>query len=83
MNPIKTTIEISFDPDKYKIDPNNCVHYNLVYPGSENDHNLSEVSNEVLYNVGKSLQQIFTLIENELIKRKAPCQLRSRKERRG
>lgn len=83
MFPIQIRIEITFDPEKLKTDPDGCVHYNIVYPGSENDRDLGKVSNEVLYNAGKSIQQIFNLFEKELVGRKAPCQLRTRKERRG
>jgi hypothetical protein len=83
MNPIATKVEITFDPEKFKTEPNNCVSYNLIYPGSENSQGLGQVPNDVLYNAGKSIQAIFVLFEAELIKRKAPYQLRSRKDRRG
>lgn len=83
MNPINTRIEIAFDAEKFNTDPQRCITYNLTFPGSENCTDMALVSNEVLYNAGKSIQAIFGLLEQELVRRKAPCQLRSRKERRS
>ena len=80
---IEVKINIAFDPAKFKTEPNNCVSYNLVFPDCEATSDLSKVSNEVLYNAGKSVQAIFNVFERELLARKAPCQLRTRKDRRA
>jgi len=82
MQPLSTKIEIVFDAEKFKTDPINCISYNMIYEGCGTNERIEKIPSEALYNTGKSLQAVFSLLEKELLIRKSSLQLRSRKERR-
>ena len=80
---VSTKISIEFNAEKHKTDPSRSLDYQMTYTGCGEDMKIDQFPDEVLYNIGKSVQTAFMLLEKELIRRKSVHQLRSRKERRA